>query len=222
MVIEKPTDESKERRFLKDCELRVAEPGGDSKSPGTLTGYAAVFDSLSEKLVTELGYPFYERVAAGAFAESLKRGDDVRAFIEHEGGLSTLGRTTAGTLALKEDSHGLQATIVLPNTQAGRDLTDLITRGDLSQMSFGFKTPVGGDEWFAGRHDGIDERLLKRVGLFDVSVVALPAYPVTDVQVANRSRATWVEQRSVRLATVQARWKEKHLTQAKRRLRLGQ
>ncbi len=221
MVVSKPTDESTERRFLADCELRVMEPEGESKSPGTLTGYAAVFDTLSEKLTTDFGLPFYERIAQGAFAESLKRGDDVRAFIEHEGGLSTLGRNTAGTLVLKEDSHGLHATIVLPNTQAGRDVQELITRADLSQMSFGFKTPVGGDEWFAGRHDGVDERLLKRVGLFDVSVVALPAYPETDVQVAGRSHEDWVERRSARLATVQSRWKEKHLTQAKKRLRLG-
>ena len=216
MVAAKVTGSIDERRFLKDCELRVAEPTGDSKSPGTLTGYAAVFDSLSEKI-----FGFYEKIAKGAFAESLKRGDDVRAFIEHEGGLNTLGRSTAGTLKIKEDSHGLRSTIVLPNTQAGRDMPELINRGDLTQMSFGFRVPKGGDEWIEGKNGDADVRILTQVDLFDVSVVALPAYPETDVQVASRSRATWRESKTVRIAQVQSRWKAIHLTQAKRRIRLG-
>jgi hypothetical protein len=208
--------EASERRFLKECEMRVLDSDGDSSSPGTLTGYAAVFDSLSEKL----GY-FYEKVAKGAFAESLSRGDDVRAFIEHEGGLSTLGRSTPGTLKLKEDSHGLHATIVLPNTQAGRDMPELISRGDLSQMSFGFRVPKGGDDWIDGKDGEADVRILNKVDLFDVSVVSLPAYPATDVQMASRSLATWRESKTVRIAKVQSRWNAIHLTQAKRRIRLG-
>lgn len=208
--------DSNERRFFSDCEVRVADSDGDSSSPGTLTGYAAVFDSLSEKLGS-----FYERIAKGAFAETLKRGDDVRAFIEHEGGLSTLGRTTAGTLKLTEDSHGLHSTIVLPNTQAARDVSELVKSGNLNQMSFGFRVPKGGDDWIDGKEGEADVRVLKQVDLIDVSVVAVPAYPATDVQVASRSRAAWIDCRSSRLAGVQSRWKEIHLTEAKKRIRLG-
>ena len=210
------TNEASERRFLNDCEMRVLESEGDSSSPGTLTGYAAVFDSLSEKLGS-----FYERIAKGAFAESLKRGDDVRAFIEHEGGLSTLGRTTAGTLKLKEDSHGLHSMILLPNTQAARNVSELVKSGNLNQMSFGFRVPKGGDDWIDGKDGEADVRVLKQIDLIDVSVVAVPAYPATDVKVATRSRVAWLEGRTTRVAKVESRWKEIHLTEAKKRIRLG-
>jgi hypothetical protein len=216
MVIATSTDSVNERRFLKECEVRVLDSEGDSSSPGTLTGYAAVFDSLSEKLGS-----FYERIAKGAFAETLKRGDDVRAFIEHQGGLSTLGRTTAGTLKLKEDSHGLHSTIMLPNTQAARDVAELVKSGNLNQMSFGFRVSKGGEDWIDGENGEADVRVLTQIDLIDVSVVAVPAYPATDVQVASRSRAAWIEDRTSRRSKVQSRWEDIHLTEAKKRIRLG-
>lgn len=216
MVTAKVIDSVEERRFLKECEIRVLDSEGDSSSPGTLTGYAAVFGSLSENLGG-----FYERIVKGAFAESLKRADDVRAFIEHQGGLSTIGRTTAQTLKLKEDSHGLHSTILLPNTQAGRDVSELVKSGNLNQMSFGFRVPKDGEDWIDGKDGEADVRELKQVDLIDVSIVAVPAYAATDVQVATRSLAAWRDGRTSRVAGVQSRWKEINLTEAKKRIRLG-
>lgn len=211
-----PANDGRERRFIADCELRVLDADEAANSPGKLVGYAAVFDSLSEKI-----FGFYEKIAKGAFADSLKRGDDVRALVEHEGGLSTLGRTSAETLELKEDSHGLYATIFPPDTQAGRDVVKLVKRGDLTQMSFGFRVPKGGDDWIDGKDGDADVRILTKVDLFDVSVVAIPAYSDTDVTVASRSREAWLRCRTSQTADVTGRWRNIHLTRAKRRLRLG-
>lgn len=166
-------------------ELRASEES--DSSPGTLVGHAAVFNKRSE----DLG-GFFEVVAPGAFKNSLSEGADVRALVEHRGGSNTLGRTTSGTLAVSEDRTGLKTEIKLPDTQAGRDVAQLVERGDLTGMSFGFTVRDGGESWEEDR-DGIVLRTLHDVNLHDVSVVAFPAYP--DTAIAKRSLAGVVQAR---------------------------
>lgn len=143
--------------------------------PTVLKGHAAVFDSLSE----DLG-GFRERIAPGAFTEAIQT-DDVRALLNHDPNI-LLGRNRSKTLRLAEDAHGLAIEIDLPDTQAARDLSVLIGRGDLTQMSFGFSVRPGGQEW-AKDDNGTAIRTLKKVRLYDVSPVTFPAYPATDVAV---------------------------------------
>lgn len=185
--------ETIERRILNvGAEVRVSLAEDGTKR---ITGYAAVFDSLSE----DLG-GFREIIKRGAFKESLSRGDDVRALIEHQGGLMTIGRRSSGTLRVKEDRHGLQYEVDLPDTQAGRDLEVLVTRGDITQSSFAFHTV--NDEWKTV--DGEERRILKQADVRDVSPVTFPAYPDTDVSVAQRSFKAWkdvqVREGDIRLA----------------------
>jgi HK97 family phage prohead protease len=155
--IEKRTNEVK-------FELRAVEDGDGM----TFTGYAAVFNSPSEPL------PFIERIAPGAFKRSLKARNDIKLLWNHDTG-AVLGSTRAGTLKLEEDNYGLRVTAVLPDTNLGRDVRTLVQRGDVNAMSFGFSVPAGGDTWNA---DGT-ERTLKSVRIFEVSVVAYPAYQQT-------------------------------------------
>ena len=131
-------------------------------------GYAAVFDSPSEPL------PFTERIAPGAFIRSLKARNDIKILWNHDTG-SVLGSTRAGTLKLTEDHLGLKVEAQLPNTTVGRDAAELLKRGDIDSMSFGFSVPRGGDEW---NSDG-SERTLREVRLHEVSIVAFPAYSAT-------------------------------------------
>ncbi len=145
-------------------ELRAVENGDGM----TFTGYAAVFNSPSEPL------PFIERIAPGAFKRSLKARNDIKLLWNHDTG-AVLGSTRAGTLKLEEDSYGLRVTAVLPDTNLGRDVRTLVQRGDVNAMSFGFSVPAGGDTWNA---EGT-ERTLKSVRIFEVSVVAYPAYQQT-------------------------------------------
>jgi len=159
------------RAWATNLELR--EPDGE---PVRIVGYAAVFNQMSG----DLG-GFREVVAPGAFADSLA--DDVRALWNHDSKF-ILGRTTNGTLALEEDEHGLLVVIIPPDTQWARDLTVSIRRGDVTQMSFGFRVPEGGDTWET-REDGTLLRTLRRVELIDVSPVTFPAYIQTSVAVRN-------------------------------------
>jgi len=151
---------------LKNIEVRATEG-----KPSTLTGYAAVFNSLSEDM-----WGMREKIAPGAFAETIKV-DDIRALFDHQSHL-ILGRNTAGTLRLAEDEHGLAIEIDMPDTSTGRDLLVSVKRGDITQMSFGFSTES--DEWKTV--DGMRIRTLIKVKCFDVSPVTYPAYPDTEVE----------------------------------------
>jgi len=57
----------------------------------------------------------------------------------------------------------------------GRDARELISRGDVDAMSFGFTVARGGDEWSS---DG-STRTLTKINLHEVSIVAFPAYTAT-------------------------------------------
>lgn len=169
-----------ERRLLHSAlELRVE---GESKK---LVGHAAVFNRDSELIAGS----FIERIAPGAFNESINAGDDVRALINHDPNL-ILARTVSKTLALREDDHGLHVSIDPPNTTYANDLMESTKRGDISQMSFGFQTIE--DKWVRGENGAPDVRTLLKVRLFDVSPVTFPAYPDTDVAVRSHEafRAT--------------------------------
>jgi hypothetical protein len=168
-----------ERRYIPATEIRAVDENGIRH----LTGYAAVFNSLSE----DLG-GFREKIEPGCFANSCKEGD-VRALWNHDSN-HVLARTKSGTLTLSEDAHGLKIDCIPPDAQWARDLLASIDRGDVDQMSFGFRTLT--DRW--EMIDGQDVRVLMDVELFDVSPVTFPAYP--DTQVAVRSKDKWKEENS--------------------------
>jgi len=132
------------------------------------SGYAAVFNSPSEPL------PFTEVIERGAFHKTLRSKNDVKFLWNHDSG-EILGSTRAKTLSLIEDERGLRVEGLLPNTSRGRDVAELLRRGDVDSMSFGFSVPAGGDDW---SKDGA-QRTLKSVRLHEVSLVAFPAYPET-------------------------------------------
>ncbi len=147
---------------------------GEASSDGmSFTGYAAVFNSPSEPL------PFTEVIKEGAFKRSLKSRNEIKLFMNHNTDV-VLGSTRAGTLKLTEDSRGLLAQAELPDTTAGRDLSVLMQRGDVSSMSFGFSVPPKGDSWSS---DGAT-RELHQVRLHEVSIVTgFPAYEATTASV---------------------------------------
>jgi len=160
----------RERRFLPARELRVSNNSGQR----VLTGYAAVFNSRSE----DLG-GFYEQIKPGAFARCLNASPDVVCLREHDPRLGVLGRTRSGTLRLKENQIGLRFEADLPNTTFAMDLEESINRGDLDACSFGFIAI--NDDWSRAA-DGSALRTLIDVNVFDVSVVAFPAYTATSAQ----------------------------------------
>ena len=158
-------------------QLEVEERDDENGMP-RIVGYAAVYDQLSDPL------PFREVIKPGAFDRTLAEGADVRALIDHDAG-RVIGRSKSTTLTMESDARGLKVRIDPPNNTQGRALVESIRRGDLDGMSFGFMTRS--DQWRVD--DGEEIRELLDVDLFDVSVVAFPAYPQTEAGL--RSRAAW-------------------------------
>lgn len=165
-----------ERRILPLGEFRVIEDKKETK----LTGYAAIFDVLSERM-----WGFREKVAKGAFTKTIGE-DDIRMLWNHDPNF-VLARNRSKTLTLREDGKGLYFESIVPETQWAKDLIVTIKRGDVSQCSFGFI--IEKEEWDYG--DGKEEeiRTIKEVKLFDVSPVTYPAYPQTEVHI----RSKWGE-----------------------------
>lgn len=160
---ERGKDMTKEQR-TNSANFEIRESGNGM----TYSGYAAIWDSPSEPL------PFTERIQRGAFKKTLQSRNEIKLLWNHDPG-QVLGSLRAGTLRLYEDERGLRVEADLPDTQLGRDTATLLKRGDVSAMSFGFTVPKGGDTW---NQDGT-ERTLKSVRLFEVSIVAWPAYSAT-------------------------------------------
>ena len=155
-----------ERRTFNVRDVEVRAEDGKMR----LSGYAAVFNDSSVPL------PFKESIAPGAFRKTLSETPDVRLLINHEG--LPLARTKNGTLKLEEDERGLRFDADLADTQEGRDIYELVKRGDVDQMSFAFR--VIRQKWNEDR----SRRVLTEVSLADgdVSVVTYPAYPTTTVE----------------------------------------
>lgn len=168
-----------ERRTMKSTqpiELRAGKEG----SPGTLAGYAIVYNSYSQNLGG-----FVEQVAPGAADKSIADGARVLARYNHDDNF-LLGATDSGTVRLSTDGTGVRYEVDLPNTQAGRDVAELARRGDLRHSSFAFYTPPGGDSWGVTEQD-FPLRTLNAVQLVDVAPVNTPAY--MDTTAAMRSLA---------------------------------
>jgi len=162
------------RAFERPVQLRAAPEGSDS--PGTLVGYAAVFNSESRDLGGWI--EVIDPAAAGETGEGgaldLTRHHRVIARTNHDSNL-LLGTTDAGTLRVFVDEVGIAYEVDLPNTQAGRDAAVLAERGDFAFSSFAFYTLPNGSEW----RENEQGQLVRRVTamqLVDVAPVADPAY----------------------------------------------
>lgn len=136
-----------------------------------IEGYFAVFNTNYEI------YPgCTESVAPGAFDETL--GGDIKALCDHDTRL-VLGRNKAGTLELRTDSHGLWGSITInPNDSDAVNLYERVKRRDVDQCSFGFNIL---DEENEFREDGGVHFTIRKVELYEVSVVTFPAYSETSV-----------------------------------------
>lgn len=151
-----------------------------------IEGYFAVFDSDYH-----IAPGMTESVAPGAFSNSLA--GDIRALTNHDTTL-VLGRTSAHTLELREDAHGLWGRITInPNDSDAMNTYERVKRGDVNGCSFGFY-PVSEETDI--RADGSIHWTITDVDLFEVSCCSFPAYEATNITArANERDALLTRQR---------------------------
>lgn len=166
------------RTFRADLEVRAVDSNGDGFG---FEGYAAVYDSLSQRLFDPVLGWFYERLNPGAFRSVLAGKPDVKLLVNHDPSL-LLASTSGNTLTLTGDQRGLHVKADIAPTTLGNDLRVLLKRGDISQMSFAFSVAPGGERAEEGP-DGTIRTITKVGELTDVSIVTYPAYTATNASV---------------------------------------
>ena len=160
-------------REYRSMELRLL-PQEEEKTY-KVEGYASTFDPYV--LLTRDGVDYSERIDPTAFDEADL--SDVVFRVDHQG--AVYARTSAGTVSLDVDEHGLHNVTDLSRTARGRDLYEDIAAGNYPQMSFAFT--VAEDEYDRETHTRIIHRVAK---VFDISPVSFPANPNTVLSVSTR------------------------------------
>ena len=137
-----------------------------------LEGYFAVFNSIYE-----LWAGATESIAPGAFDDSVS--DDVRALYNHNTDI-VLGRTSAGTMEIRQDSHGLWGRIRINRSDTdAMNAYARIARGDITGCSFGFDIAAQETDY---RDDGSVHWTITKVSpLYEISPCTFPAYQETVV-----------------------------------------
>lgn len=115
---------------------------------------------------------------------------DVPLRYNHSDNVMVMARTRNKTLQLIKDDEGLRILADLANTTAGRDLYELIKRGDVDKMSFAFT--VARDDYDVETRT---RRILAIDKIFDVSAVDSPAYETTSISVRSYFEAEAEKQR---------------------------
>ena len=164
-------------REFRNMELRIAEQADPEKKSYTVEGYASTFEPY--KLFEQDGIDYFERIEPTAFDNADL--SDVVFRVDHAG--PVYARTSAGTVELSIDDHGLAQRTDLSKTQRARDLFEDIKAGNYPKMSFAFTVADDGDSYDRATHTRIINRIDK---VFDIAAVSFPANPTTELSVSTR------------------------------------
>ena len=162
----------KNDREYRSMELRLAD---DAEPSYEVKGYASTFEPY--KLWEDDGVDYFEQIDPKAFDDADMT--DVVFRVDHEG--AVYARTSAGSVELWVDEHGLANKTDLSRTQKARELYEEIKAGNYPKMSFAFT--VAEDHYDRATHTRIIDRVAK---VFDISPVSFPANPTTELSVSTR------------------------------------
>lgn len=164
-------------REYRNMELRTV-PIQEGEQPSFFVeGYASTYEPY--KMFERDGVEYYEKIEPTAFDGADL--SDVVFRVNHTG--RVYARTSAGSVELWHDEHGLGNKTDLGRTQAARDLYEDIKAGNYPQMSFAFTVAPDGDHYDRATHTRVIEKIAK---VFDVSPVDFPANPGTELSVSTR------------------------------------
>lgn len=145
-------------------------------------GYASTFE---EYTLMDFGdEEWRERIEPDAFKDADM--SDVVFLRDHTG--RVYARTKNNTISIIPDEKGLFTITDLSRTAAAREMYEDIAEGNYTQMSFAFTVA---EQHFDESKEGekrIYTRIIDRIKkVYDISAVAFPANPTTDIGVSLRS-----------------------------------
>lgn len=187
-------NEEKEKRLTESAELEAPTKEQESETETenatdddskVITGYALKFGEPSK----DLG-GFVEVITAEALKEVdlsnvvLLQGHDYS---------KPLASVKAGTLKLEVDDVGLKFEATLTDTSYAKDVYENIKAGIVDAMSFGFE--VGIDSFEENEEGTVTRSIENMKALHEISIVTVPAYDSTNVQVSTRSYTKFLEEK---------------------------
>ena len=153
------------------------EQRAESDEPSYIVrGYASTYQPYT-LFTDEDGNEYKEVIEKDAFKDADL--SDVVFRIDHAG--TVYARSSAGTLEVGFDEHGLYDRADLSKTANARGLFEDIQAGNYPKQSFAFT--VAEDEYDKKTRTRTIKRIAK---VFDVSPVSFPANPTTELGVATR------------------------------------
>lgn len=178
----------------RDSVVRMVEFRAAKSDDGmTLDGYGAVFNEWTN-IEDPVGV-YRERIAPGAFKRTLGMRTPILQF-DHGShpliGSIPLGRITS----ISEDAHGLRVKARLSDNWLVQPVRDAIRDGGITGMSFRFR--IIDESWERSRADGMEERTIREVELYEVGPVVFPAYEQTSVGVRSRQALDALQDPEVR------------------------
>lgn len=151
-------------------EYRSMELSMPAETEYRVEGYASTFEPYV--LFSQDGTDYSERIEPTAFDEADLT--DVVFRVDHQG--PVYARTSAGSVQLFVDEHGLGNVTDLSRTQKSRDLYEEIKAGNYPKMSFAFT--VEADHYERATHTRVIDKIAK---VYDISPVSFPANPGTEL-----------------------------------------
>lgn len=165
----------KAEREYRSMELRMVPVEEGAEPSFFVEGYASTFQPYTLMTVDDIDYK--EQIMPDAFKDADM--SDVVFRVDHTG--PVYARTSAGSVEVWTDEHGLAQRTDLGRTQRAKELYADIAAGNYPQMSFAFS--VAEDHYDKATHTRIIDRVAK---VFDVSPVAFPANPTTELSISTR------------------------------------
>ena len=153
-----------------EAQIEAVEERGENGAMN-IKGYAVVFNTESQPIRGK----FVEIIEKRAF-DNVDL-SDVFLLYNHASG-SVLGSSKSGSLELRVDEKGLEFRAELPNTRLGRDTFELIKRGDVRGVSFGFIASK--DSWNARVSPEV-RTITQFKQVREISITPFPAYKETAV-----------------------------------------
>lgn len=142
-----------------------------------IDGYVNAVERFSKPLTGKNGKKFIEKIMPNVFQRAIDKNDDIKVLLNHNHDRE-LASTGNGTAELYEDNIGLRAIVEISD----EEVIEKAKKNKLRGWSFGF---ICNKQEEATNENGINERTVKDIDLFEVSIIddkKIPAYIGTSIE----------------------------------------